>query len=167
MIAFGSKITLHLHVSCRVSWDISLTLHALGATPSSHAFCLYMGVCHLKCDHFREIYCILVDLLVYKTSSISPRHHESTQRRQKAWDDGVAPSVKRKTQQQNPMYFPTWGNEECDMNDIDHKPACKINNCLESVICQGFPTRLMLLPDKKINSSTKAVRYWDLMNSLH
>ncbi len=34
-----------------------------------------------------------LDLFVYKTSSISPMHHKSKQRRQKAWDDGVAPIV--------------------------------------------------------------------------
>ena len=34
-----------------------------------------------------------IDLFVYKTSSKSPMHHKSKQRRQKAWSDGVAPSV--------------------------------------------------------------------------
>ncbi len=30
---------------------------------------------------------------VYIKRSISPMHHKSKQRRQKAWDDGVAPGV--------------------------------------------------------------------------
>ena len=34
-----------------------------------------------------------IDLFVYKTSSISPMHHKSKQRRQKVWDDRVVPSV--------------------------------------------------------------------------
>ncbi len=34
-----------------------------------------------------------LDPFVYKTSSISPMHHKSKQRRQNAWDDSVAPSV--------------------------------------------------------------------------
>ena len=32
------------------------------------------------------------DVFVYKASGISPMHHKSKQRRQKAWNDGVVPS---------------------------------------------------------------------------
>ncbi len=35
----------------------------------------------------------LFDVFVYETSNISPMHHKSKQVKQKAWDDGVAPSV--------------------------------------------------------------------------
>ncbi len=45
---------------------------------------------HVKYTHFYVNKGISVDLFIYKTSSISPMHHKSKQRRQKAWDDGVA-----------------------------------------------------------------------------
>ncbi len=37
---------------------------------------------------------VIGDLFVYKTSSISPLHHKSKQRRQQPWDHWVASSVK-------------------------------------------------------------------------
>ncbi len=37
---------------------------------------------------------VIRDLFVYKTSSISPMHHKSKQRRKQAWDHWVASSVK-------------------------------------------------------------------------
>ncbi len=49
---------------------------SLGATPSSHAFCL----CKLMMQWYASFY-------------VCPMRHKSKQRRQKAWDDGIAPGV--------------------------------------------------------------------------
>ena len=60
----------------------------LGAIPSSHAFCLHVLMMQCLGDM------LTLNLYVYRTSSISPMHHISKQRRQKAWDDGIAPCDK-------------------------------------------------------------------------
>ncbi len=76
----------------------------LGATPSSHAFCLCvlmmqcMGYIVLARDlpsrHLRRVAERVYSYsFVYIKRSRSPMHHKSKQRRQKAWDDGAAPCV--------------------------------------------------------------------------
>ncbi len=83
-------VTFSHHVLALLSTNDQLSL-TLGATISSHALCLYvlmmecMGNIVLARDP-------PIDLFVYKTSSVSPMHHKSKRTRQKAWDDGVAPS---------------------------------------------------------------------------
>ena len=66
-----------------------------GAKPSSHAFCLYvlmmqcMEICFTLCKQKFT----LISLWPSDRPGKSPMHHKSKQRRQKAWDDGVVPSV--------------------------------------------------------------------------
>ena len=56
-------------------------------------------------------------LFVYKTSSISTMHHKSKQRRQKAQDNGVAPSVQ-----------PSFLSDACSRVDYLNIPLLTCNN---------------------------------------